>query len=315
MNKTKYSLGIDVGSISICFALIDQEKNVVQTLYLRTFGDPVKALRKGFKSFKKHKIASVGVTGSGRNFIGTIIGADVIFDEITAHATSVLLMYPKVKTIIEIGGQDSKFIQLEKGVSKDFNMNAVCAAGTGSFLDQQAARLGINIEDFGEIALKSKKPTKIAGRCTVFAESDMIHKQQAGYKREDILAGLCDSLALNYLSTVAMGKKLDTPILFLGGVAANKGMEKAFNKILSTKVIIPKYYNCMGAIGAAILALENMPKKSKFKGFGFFDMDFIQEISECKDCPNRCELIHVYCKEKGKKKKIAVLGSFCGKYQ
>lgn len=312
----RYALGIDVGSISINFALLNDKKKVVETLYLRTFGDPTKALRKGLKKFKKHKISTLGVTGSGRNFMGIIAGADVIFDEITAHSVAVLHMYPKARTVIEIGGQDSKLICLEKGVSKDFSMNSVCAAGTGSFLDQQAARLGIKIEDFGGIALESKKPTRIAGRCTVFAESDMIHKQQTGYKREDILAGLCESLALNYLSTVAMGKILDEPILLLGGVAANKGMKQAFNKILRTKVIIPEHYSCMGAIGVAILALEDMPEKTKFRGFEFFDTDLFQEVSECGDCPNRCELIHIFCTDKkGKKKKIAVIGSVCGKYR
>jgi len=311
----RYALGIDVGSISINFALLNDKKEVIETLYLRTFGSPVKALRKGLKKFKKYEISSLGVTGSGRNFIGVIVGADVIFDEITAHSVAVLHMYPKVRTVVEIGGQDSKLIHLEKGVARDFNMNSVCAAGTGSFLDHQAARLGIRIEDFGGIALKSKKPTKIAGRCTVFAESDMIHKQQAGYKREDILAGLCESLALNYLSTLAMGKRLEEPVLLLGGVAANKGMKQAFNKILETEVIIPKHYNCMGAVGAAILALEDMPKKTKFKGFNFFNMDLIQEVSECRDCPNRCELIHIFCTDKkGKRKKIAIIGSACGKY-
>lgn len=313
----RYVLGIDVGSISINFALLNAGKKVMETLYLRTFGSPVKALREGLKKFRKYDISSLGVTGSGRNYLGTIAGADVIFDEITAHSVAVLYMHPKVRTIIEIGGQDSKLIHLEKGVARDFNMNSVCAAGTGSFLDQQAARLGIKIEDLGGIALKSKKPTKIAGRCTVFAESDMIHKQQAGYRREDILAGLCESLALNYLSTVAMGKKLEEPVLLLGGVAANKGIKQAFNRILNTKVIIPKHYSCMGAIGAAILALENMPEKTRFKGFKFFNMSLAQEAGECGDCPNRCELIHIFRSpdKKGKKEKIAIIGSVCGKYQ
>lgn len=312
----KLALGIDIGSISLNLALLEAEGRIAETVYLRTHGDVMHALNKGFKQLEGKEISAVGVTGSGRNFISAIVGADVAYDEITAHSAAVLSLYPKAKTIIEIGGQDSKFIQLEKGIVKDFNMNSVCAAGTGSFLDQQAARLNIKIEDFGDIAVTSKNPTKIAGRCTVFAESDMIHKQQAGYKQEDILAGLCESLCLNYMSSVALGRRMDEPIILQGGVAANKGIVKAFNKLLGAKVIIPEHFGCMGAVGAALLAMEKGIKETKFKGFDIARSDFKREIATCSGCSNRCELIHVYSMDinGNKKEKIATLGSVCGKY-
>ncbi|MGC9063881.1 MAG: acyl-CoA dehydratase activase, partial [bacterium] len=205
-------LGIDVGSVSTDIAIIDERGTLITGLYLRTGGDPIRAVKEGFLQIKsqtdQNSIDGVGVTGSARFLIGAVVGADVIKNEITAHATAGLNFNPNVQTIIEIGGQDSKIIIIRNGIVVDFAMNSVCAAGTGSFLDHQAQRLGIPIEEFGDVALKSQKPVRIAGRCTVFAESDMIHKQQLGHKKEDILFGLCEALVRNYLSNVGRGKEI-----------------------------------------------------------------------------------------------------------
>ena len=152
-----------------------------------------------------------------------------------AHAVASSTLYPEVQTILEIGGQDSKIIILRNGIVSDFAMNTVCAAGTGSFLDHQSQRLGIPIEQFGEYALKSTVPVTIAGRCSVFAESDMVHKAQMGYSKEDIISGLCHALVRNYMNNVGKGKDVQGPVVFQGGVAFNKGIIKAFEDELNVK--------------------------------------------------------------------------------
>lgn len=199
-----YYLGVDVGSVSTDLVLLDNNMKVVEKLYLRTKGRPIRAIQEGFKILKSKyegfEIGAAGTTGSGRHIASTLIGGDAVKNEITAHAVAALEIDKEVRTIIEIGGQDSKIIILNDGIVTDFAMNTVCAAGTGSFLDRQAERLDIPIEQFGEYALRSSASVRIAGRCAVFAESDMIHKQQLGYNEADIIRGLCDALVRNYLN-------------------------------------------------------------------------------------------------------------------
>lgn len=185
-----------------------------------------------------------------------------------------------------------------------------CSAGTGAFLDAQAFRLGIPVEKFGELALKSKKPTVIASRCSVFAESDMIHKQQIGHKIEDIVAGLCQGLARNYLSGVGKGKKILPPIVFLGGVSENVGMRWAFEKALGQKIIVPKYNTVMGAFGVALLVKEMNPQKTKFRGFEISDKEISCDSFQCSGCPNRCEVIQA----KIEGKIVARWGDRCGRW-
>jgi len=311
----KTYLGIDVGSISTNFVLIDEKANVLFSLYIRTEGDPIKAVKKGLKLLREKmpkgaEIKGVGATGSARQLVGVITGADLVKNEITAHAKGASFFVPDVRTVIEIGGQDSKIIILENGVVVDFAMNLICAAGTGSFLDNQAQRLKIPIEKFGELALKSKNPTTISSRCTVFAESDMIHKQQIGHKIEDIVAGLCQGLARNFLSNVARGKNIKPPIVFQGGVSENVGMRKAFEEELGEKIIVPKYNKVMGAFGVALLVKENSPKKTKFLGFDVADKDIKCTSFQCNGCPNRCEVIEARIDGKV----VARWGDRCGKW-
>ncbi|MBP8637608.1 MAG: 2-hydroxyglutaryl-CoA dehydratase [Dictyoglomi bacterium] len=309
-------LGVDVGSVSTDIAVIDEKGNLVVGLYLRTGGDPIRAVKDGFSKIKAQfgdelEIEGVGVTGSARFLVGAVVGADVIKNEITAHATAGLHYNSDIQTIIEIGGQDSKIIIIRDGIVVDFAMNSVCAAGTGSFLDHQAQRLGISIEDFGDIALRSTNPVRIAGRCTVFAESDMIHKQQLGHRQEDILFGLCEALVRNYLSNVGRGKEIRPPILFQGGVAANKGIKVALERALGVEIIIPPYFSLMGAIGAALLAQEYGIKRTKFKGFETADQNITTRGFECKGCSNLCEITNVLIEGK----LIARLGGRCGKWE
>jgi predicted CoA-substrate-specific enzyme activase len=314
----KTYLGIDIGSLTIKFVLIDEKANVLYWTYERTGGRPIEAIQKGLKKLKewienhnpKIEISGVGTTGSGRYLAGVIVGADLIKNEITAHAKGAAFFVPDVRTIIDIGGQDSKIIILENGVAVDFAMNLLCAGGTGSFLDAQAFRLGIPVEKFGELALQSKNPTTIASRCTVFAESDMIHKQQVGHKIEDIVAGLCEGLVRNYLGGVAKGKRILPPIVFVGGVSENVGMRWAFEKALGQKVIVPKYNTVMGALGAALLVKENPPQRTKFRGFEISDMEIKCDSFQCKGCPNQCEVIEA----KMNGKIISRWGDRCGRW-
>jgi len=304
----KCYLGVDVGSVSVKVALLDFKCRVLRTFYERSSGMPLETLKKIFDRIpSSYEIFGAGVTGSGRNFIGKVIGADVIKNEITAHASALSKFYPSAKTVIELGGQDSKIIIFRKGVPVDFAMNTVCAAGTGSFLDQQASRLCVPIEKFGSLALKSKKALNVGGRCTVFAESDMIQKQQAGHEIHDIINGLCNNLVKNYLSNVAKGKDLEKPFVLLGGVAANVGIVRAFEKNLGAKMIIPRHYNVMGAIGMALLSRET--KKTKFRGLDFRKYNLKKEAFQCRDCVNACDIIKIdVCGE------VSHIGSKCGKY-
>lgn len=286
-------MGIDVGSISTDIVLIDEDSKIIYDLYLRTGGNPITAVQEGFKLIQKNfpdiKIVSAGVTGSGRELIGKLVGADVVKNEITAHATGTSFFYPDVSTILEIGGQDSKIIILREGVVVDFGMNSVCAAGTGSFLDSQASRLTIPIEDFGDIAIKSETPVNIAGRCTVFAESDMIHKQQMGHEIHHIIMGLCRAMVRNYLNNVAKGKDIKPPIVFQGGVSENKGIIKAFEKELGHKIIVPKYNKVLGAFGIALLSKKS--GKTNFKGMGISTKNLKATSFECEHCANKCEVV------------------------
>ncbi len=312
-----YYLGIDVGSVSTDVVLLNEEMEVIEKIYLRTKGKPIQTIQEAFSllkgRYKDEEIQAVGTTGSGRGMAGFLVGADAIKNEITAHAVAALELDHEVRTILEIGGQDSKIITLKDGIVTDFAMNTVCAAGTGSFLDRQAERLEIPIEQFGHYALQSQTPVRIAGRCAVFAESDMIHKQQLGYPPSDIIRGLSEALVRNYLNNVAKGKEIASKIFFQGGVAANIGIKTAFEKALGTEVIVPKYHDVMGSIGVAIIAKEAVEKrkgKTKFKGFTIAQSKFVSNSFECKDCANRCEIIQVL--ENGVE--ISCFGDRCGKW-
>lgn len=290
-------LGVDIGSISTKGVIINDSNEIMAESYIWTKGNPIEAVKQLIDNLKSQvdpkdlKIVGIGTTGSARKLVGTMLGANVVKNEITAHAVGTLSLYPDVRTIFEIGGQDSKIILIENGVVVDYAMNTLCAAGTGAFLSSQAARLGVDVEDFGSIALTSKNPTKIAARCTVFAESDLVHKAQMGYRKEDIIAGLCNSVVSNYLNNVGKGKKIKTPIIFQGGVSKNIGVKKAFEEEVGSEVIVDKNGHLMGALGVAILS-KNALNKTDFN-FSVSEDNFETKGVECKGCPNRCEIICV----------------------
>lgn len=311
-------LGVDVGSVSTNLVVLDEEENVIASVYLQTAGQPIKVVQEGMRRLaeivpEELKILGAGTTGSGRTLAGVLIGADIVKNEITAHAIAASRLVPGVQTILEIGGQDSKIILLRGGIVTDFAMNTVCAAGTGSFLDHQSARLRIPIQEFGQLALKSSNPVRIAGRCSVFAESDMIHKQQLGYALTDIIAGLSEALVRNYLNNVGKGKEILAPVVFQGGVAANAGIKAAFEKALRTEIIVPPYFEVMGAVGAAMIAKKQVAKagKTDFKGFMIIDADYRAKSFECEGCSNMCEIVQIFQDNAI----IARWGGRCGRWE
>jgi predicted CoA-substrate-specific enzyme activase len=294
-------LGIDVGSVTTKFAALDKHDELVASLYLPTEGKPVAMVQQGLKQIRENlpsgaEVRGVATTGSARYLAGAIVGADLVKNEITCQAMGAIHHLPEVRTIIEIGGQDSKIIIVRDGMVTDFGMNTVCAAGTGSFLDHQAARLNMSIEELSRRALRGNSAVNIAGRCTVFAESDMINKQQMGHDVEGIICGLCQALVRNYLGDVASGKDIQSPVVFQGGVAFNRGMIKAFKEELEIDIIVPPYPGVMGAIGAALLVHEaaaDSSDSSRFKGFGVSDTQYRISSFECQDCPSSCEIVQI----------------------
>lgn len=291
------ALGIDIGSVSTKGVILDENNEIIASEYLWTEGDPVNATKRIIRALREQisddiTIQAVGTTGSARKLVGAMLEADTVKNEITAHAVGTLSQYPDVHTILEIGGQDSKIIMIEDGVVTDYAMNTLCAAGTGAFLSSQAKRLGLEIEEIGDIALKSEHPTKIAARCTVFAESDMVHKAQTGHKKEDLVAGLCSAVVLNYLNNVGKGKNIRAPIVFQGGVSKNKGVVEAFKTELGEEIHVDPNAHLMGAVGAAILSKS--ASRDHVFDFEVVDLEYQTTATDCGCCANHCEIISFY---------------------
>ena len=310
-------LGLDVGSISTNLVVIDREKRVLAKRYLMTAGRPIEAVRIGLQEIGEEigdrvEIKGVGTTGSGRYLTADFVGADLVRNEITAQATAAIHIDPSVDTIFEIGGQDSKYISIDNGVVVDFEMNKVCAAGTGSFLEEQAEKLDISIkEEFGKLALSAGEPVRMGERCTVFIESDLVHHQQRGAEKDDLIAGLSYSIVQNYLNRVVGDRRIGNRIFFQGGTAFNKGVIAAFEKVLDKEIIVPENHDVTGAIGVAILAMEERTwERSSFKGFDLSQRRYEQSSFECKGCPNLCLIRKVSVEGE----KPLFYGSRCEKY-
>ncbi len=315
--KIEAYLGLDVGSISTNLVVIDREKKVLAKRYLMTAGRPIEAVRAGLQEIGEEigdrvEIKGVGTTGSGRYLTADFVGADLVRNEITAQATAAIYIDPKVDTIFEIGGQDSKYISVDNGVVVDFEMNKVCAAGTGSFLEEQAEKLDVSIkEEFGALALSAGEPVRMGERCTVFIESDLVHHQQSGAQRDDLIAGLSYSIVQNYLNRVVGDRRVGNRIFFQGGTAFNQGVVAAFEKVLDKEIIVPENHDVTGAIGVALLALEERTwERSGFKGFDLSHRRYEQTSFECKGCPNLCLIRKVSVEGE----KPLFYGSRCEKY-
>ena len=315
--KIEAYLGLDVGSISTNLVVIDQEKRVLAKRYLMTAGRPIEAVRIGLQEIGEEtgdliEIKGVGTTGSGRYLTADFVGADLVRNEITAQATAAIYIDPKVDTIFEIGGQDSKYISVDNGVVIDFEMNKVCAAGTGSFLEEQAEKLDVSIKgEFGALALSAEEPVRMGERCTVFIESDLVHHQQRGAQKDDLIAGLSYSIVQNYLNRVVGDRRIGNRIFFQGGTAFNKGVVAAFEEVLDKEIIVPENHDVTGAIGVAILAMEERTwDRSGFKGFDLSQRRYEQTSFECKGCPNLCLIRKVSVEGE----KPLFYGSRCEKY-
>jgi len=271
--KVNCFLGVDIGSTSTNLVVINEENEIIAYRYLRTLGDPVKAVFTGLRELDeeigdKVEICGAGTTGSGRYMIAKIIGADIIKDEITAQAKAASTLDGTIDTIFEIGGQDSKYISLDKGRVVDFQMNKICAAGTGSFIEEQSKKFEIPLDEFGDIALRSKKPVNLGERCTVFIETSIASRLAGGTSTEDIVSGLCYSIVKNYLNRVVGQKKIGDRIFLQGGIAYNQGVVNAFRALTGKNVTIPRFFSITGAYGSALLAKEEMDaEKSGFRGF------------------------------------------------
>jgi len=297
-------LGIDVGSVSTNFAVTDWDGNLLKEIYVRTQGRPVQVVTDGLKELRDEfgdtiAIRGVGTTGSGRELIGELVGADTVQDEITAHKTGSTFISRRyfdapVDTIFEIGGQDSKFIGLENGVVTDFAMNDACAAGTGSFLEEQAERLGIRIKgEFADLALSSNAPVRMGERCTVFMEQDVNNYLYRGAKKHDLVAGLAYSVVMNYLNRVVRGRKIGETIYFQGGTAYNDAVAAAFSQVLGRKIIVPPHNGVIGAIGMALLARDKVRatrEATTFRGFDLSKVDYRRREFVCKGCSNYCDM-------------------------
>jgi len=310
-------LGLDVGSISTNVVIIDKHKNLIARRYLMTAGRPIEAVRQGLSEIADEvgdrvRIRGAATTGSGRYLTGGFVGADVIRNEITAQATAAIDIDPEVDTVFEIGGQDSKYISISNGTVVDFEMNKVCAAGTGSFLEEQAEKLGISIEnEFGELALSSEAPVPLGERCTVFMESDLVRQQQRGARIDELVSGLSYSIVHNYLNRVVGDRKIGKRIFVQGGTASNPGVIAAFEKVLGQHVTVPPQHDVTGAMGAAILAMRaDSGAGTKFKGFDITKRRYELSTFECQDCPNHCEIRKVSIEGE----KPLFYGSRCEKY-
>lgn len=290
-------MGMDIGSVSTKGVVLDDNDQIIAAEYLLTEGDPVSATKKVILSLQKQlptslSIRSVGTTGSARRLIGAMLEADVMKNEITAHAKGTLSRHPDVRTIIDIGGQDSKIILINGGVVTDYAMNTLCAAGTGAFLSSQAKRLGISVNELGDVALRSTQPSKIAARCTVFAESDLVHKAQIGHAKEDLVAGLCNAVVYNFLNNVGKGKHIEIPIVFQGGVSKNKGVVQAFKSELASEIHVDTDSHLMGAVGAALLS-KGRERKKPFD-WEIAGLAFETRAHTCSGCANHCEIISFF---------------------
>ena len=297
-------LGVDIGSVSTNLVLVDDNGDMIKEIYLRTQARPIEVVSNGLHELRDElgdigRIWGVGTTGAGRELVGELFGADTKNDEITAHKTGATfigdrLLQQKVDTIFEIGGQDSKYIRIEEGIVTDFTMNEACAAGTGSFLEEQAEKLDINIiDEFAEKAFASDKPLRLGERCTVYMEQDVSAYMKRGAEKDDIIAGLAYSVVQNYLNRVVRGRRIGNVIFFQGGTAYNDAVAAAFSEVLGREIIVPPHNGVIGAVGAALLAkdkVNSLELQTTFRGYEIENIDYSIREFTCKGCTNYCDI-------------------------
>jgi len=326
--KIEAFLGLDIGSVSTNVVAIDLDGRVITEIYTRTQGRPIEVVTDALKQIEAQfgdalHIRGVGSTGSGRELIGQLVGADTINDEITAHKTGAMFVGQTMlagripDTIFEIGGQDSKYISIEDGIVVDFTMNEACAAGTGSFLEERAEELDIAIKgQFADLALSSRAPIRLGERCTVFMERDVNSYMQRGADKANLVAGLAYSVVYNYINRVVRGRKIGECIFFQGGTAYNDAVAAAFASVTGKQIIVPPFNGVIGAIGAALLARDKMlamngaeagtlgtyvsdledgaapagRAASRFRGYDMSQVNYTLREFTCTGCTNTCQI-------------------------
>ena len=305
----RHYLGIDVGSVSIKLALLHGDE-LVGKAYLKNRG-LISTVQNGLKQLPRVKISGVGITGSGKEFVKALVGADYTNTEIMAHVVACLKEYPDAKTILDIGGEDSKLMLVKDALLAGFQMNRDCGGGTGSMIETIASRLGVKIEDVGGVALESRAPATLPGKCGIFCQSAAVSQLSKGRPTGDILMGVCKALVGNYLAVLAKGKKLVPPVVFQGAVAQNQAIVKCFEDALGYRVLVPENCSYMGAIGIALLTEENMNgQPTRFRGDAILESNHSTEIAHCDGCENNCELLRLYCDGQ----LLSVSGSRCEKH-
>jgi len=316
-------LGVDIGSTTTKYALIDKEGQILHKCYVPTQGKPIEVTQRLIENLVKDvggriQLMAISTTGSGRNVVGDFLSADLIIDEITAHARGAVEVDPEIDTIFEIGGQDSKYISIENTHPLDFDMNKVCAAGTGSFLHELANKIKINIVgEFQEMALSARSPIHLAERCTVFMESDLVGYAQKGAGREDLIGGLCYAIVHNYLNRVVEKRHIGQRIMFLGGPSLNQGIVAAFEKVVRRPIIVPRHREVMGGFGAALAVRElflkgEIPQRSRdLEALARMKVQFAETICHAeKKCHNECKLkVYNFGGHK------SIWGGDCGRYE
>jgi predicted CoA-substrate-specific enzyme activase len=290
-------LGVDIGSTSTKAVLMDPKGHVIAGFYTRTSGRPVNAVQNLFAAMENMLagkdisvlIMAAGTTGSGRKFTGRIIGADLIVDEITAHARAAVEINPHVDTIIEIGGQDSKFTTLKNGSVTFSVMNTVCAAGTGSFIEEQARKLGCPLTEFSARAAGRRSPIT-SDRCTVFMERDINYYIAKGYHQDDVLASVLHAIRENYLTKVAVEKSIGNTILFQGATAKNRALVAAFEQGLEKPIHVSTFCHLSGALGVALKLADAGLTDTTFKGLALHNKSIPIQSEVCELCNNHCKL-------------------------
>jgi len=287
-------IGIDCGSVSIKAVLIDENNKIIKSTYQKNYG-LIETIKKVLKDLKTSgKIEGVGITGSGREFITTLIGSDKQESEIIAHYIATSSIFPDVKTIFDIGGEDCKLIQVEDGIIINFVMNRDCGGGTGAMIESIANRMGILLNDIGDKALSSKKKISMPSKCGVFCQSAVVSKLNKGMDKSDILMGVCRGLIGNYFAMLSKGINLKSPYVFQGATAKNKALLYCFEEELNDKVLVPPNADLMGAIGMALLTKEEQIEHSKFKGFDIIDSEFKTKTYFGDKCTNECEITKIF---------------------
>ncbi len=295
--NSRFHMGIDVGSTSTKAVWTDQDGRAVAGFYTYTSGQPLKAVQALFESMEhlavrnhfEPEILSCGTTGSGRKFIGTILRADKDVDEITAHARAAYALHPETDTIIEIGGQDAKFTQMKEGVVTFSHMNTVCAAGTGSFLEELAGRLGVSLEDIEKRAIGRPAPLA-SDRCTVFMERDINQLLSNGYTVEEVLATMIHSVRENYLKKVASEAHIGDHICFQGATARNRALVAAFEQRLRKPVFVSPLCHLTGALGTALILLAEYRGSTGFRGLDLYRKSIPVRTEICDLCRNSCAI-------------------------